>query len=263
MFDFHGRVVYNAEMRKYKVIVEYDGTNYFGWQYQKDVPTVQEELSRAIRRITGEDPQVLGAGRTDRGVHALGQVATFLTSRKLPERNWVLAINRYLPPDISVRHIEPVENEFNVIKDAVSKVYCYTILNQEWRSAFWHRRAWWVQKRLDLEKMRAAGGYLVGKYDFSSFETANSPRCSSVRTIFHLEVREIFEVGRLIQIWVEADGFLYNMVRNIAGTLVEVGLGKILVERVPYILQRRDRRLAGPTAPPQGLCMIEVKYSRS
>lgn len=247
--------------QKYKIAVEYDGTNYFGWQVQNNGPTIQGQLQKALLKIFKTKVKLLGSGRTDRGVHAEGQVAHFVAPWKIPPQNLLMALNTNLPWDISVMDIEEVEMDFHAIASAVSKRYRYTILNQRCRSAIWSRSAAWVVLPLDVEHMKEAAVHLVGKNDFSSFESSHSPRRSSVRTITHLAVEQR-QVGRnnLIHILVQADGFLYNMVRTISGTLMEVGRGKIQPSQVRDILEAKDRRKAGPTAEARGLCLVQVNY---
>ena len=247
--------------KKFKILVEYDGTNYFGWQLQKNGPTIQGEIEKALRKILQKRIPVVGAGRTDRGVHAIGQVAHFVSETSIPPRKLLLALNSLLPKDICIKEVEVVPMSFHAIFSAKSKVYRYRIVNQSYPSALLDRYAYWCPFPLDVARMREGARHLIGTYDFSSFETANSPRKSSVRTVFRLDVVEkLWQGHRLIDVVVEADGFLYNMVRAIVGTLVEVGRGKLSPEDVAWIRDKKERKWAGPTAPAKGLCLEKVLY---
>lgn len=244
-------------MRNIKLILEYDGTNYVGWQMQPNGTSIQEVVQKAIAEITGEpDVRLVGSGRTDAGVHAAGQVAHFRTATEIPATDLVHAINTKLPEDIAVLHAEDVPDDFHARYSARSKTYRYTILNTPVRHPLERHRACFVRAPLDVAAMRRAAAALVGTHDFAAFQSKPQGK-ASVRTVTRLD---IVAEGPRIDIWISADGFLYNMVRAIAGTLIEVGLGKIPSEAVAELLESRDRSAAGPTAPPQGLCLMEVEY---
>ncbi len=282
-------------MRTIKLTIAYDGTAYAGWQVQPDRTTVQQTLEEALEKVTGERIRVLASGRTDAGVHALGQVVGFSTECKLPLDVFHRAINANLPPDVAVLDAVEAPEGFHPISHARRKRYRYAIHDGPVRDVFQRRYAWHYRRgRLDAEAMRRAAAALLGTHDFSSFETSGAERATSVRTIFDisvrrgraggeneglgirdrgLEVRDCYNAPRLrsrgacssdsddfIIIEVEADGFLYNMVRTIVGTLVEVGCGKRPESWPGEVLRSMDRRVAGPTAPPQGLFLVYVKY---
>ena len=245
-------------MRNLKLTLSYDGTDFNGWQTQPGYRTVQETLETAIARLTGE-PRIRAnaSGRTDAGVHAVGQVVNFYSTTQLPCETLVRAINAHLPEDVVVREAADVPQVFDANHDAVRKLYRYVIHDGPVANPFLRRYACQSRHPLVVEAMRRAAAPLVGRHDFKSFETAGSERMSSVRTITHLAVNR---VGEWIWIDVEADGFLYNMVRAIAGTLMDVGRGHRPAEEVAAILESGDRTRAGPTAPPQGLFLMRVTY---
>ncbi|MDN5346980.1 MAG: tRNA pseudouridine38-40 synthase [Clostridia bacterium] len=242
-----------------KVILAYEGTNYCGWQAQPDEhgPSVQGTVEKALKKLTGEEIRVTAAGRTDAGVHARGQVISFATGSKIPLERWPLALNAVLPPDIAALRAEEVGPEFHARYSAHSKTYRYTILNSPLRDVFWRRFSWHIRQPLNIEVMEEALAYLKGQHDFRAFCAAGSPVKNFVRTIKDARLRK---EGCLINLDIKADGFLYHMARIIAGTLVEVGQGRLKAEAIPEILASRDRGRAGPTAPPHGLCLMEVEY---
>lgn len=248
-------------MRCIRLTLAYDGTDYFGWQRQARGRTIQGVVEDAIEQITGTRSKVLASGRTDAGVHALGQVAAFRTESPLTTATLVKALNAILPDDIAVLAAEEVPLTFHPIRDARRKRYRYLIDDDPIRPVFFRRFVWHYPRRLDAERMRRAAKCLVGKHDFAAFETSGAKRKTSVRSVSELEVsRAITEAPSLIAIDIEADGFLYNMVRNIVGSLVEIGRGARSVEWLKEVLASQDRRLAGPTAPPQGLFLVSVTY---
>jgi tRNA pseudouridine38-40 synthase len=261
-------------MRTLKLTIAYDGTDYAGWQFQPGAATVQEAMERAIARVTGQSVRVLASGRTDAGVHAAGQVVGFHTESPLPPDVLRRALNAVLPHDIAVLEVAEAPDGFHPIRDAVRKRYRYTIHDGPDRDVFRRHLAWHYRYgRLDAEAMQRAAAALLGTHDFRSFETSGAERKSSVRTIFELRVQrgraggadrfphaEREEYEEYITIDVQADGFLYNMVRTIVGTLVEVGRGKRPETWPGEVLPAQDRRLAGPTAPPQGLCLMRVDH---
>lgn len=243
-------------MRNVKLIIEYDGTNYAGWQIQPNGVSVQEMIEKAIAEITRERVKLIGSGRTDAGVHAAGQVADFQTSTSIPAESLVHAINTKLPPDIAIVRAEDVAEDFHARYSAKWKTYRYTILNRDVRSPLSRGRAHHVRETLDVASMRRAAEYLIGTHDFAAFRSQPTKK-SSVRTI---TLASVAQHGRFIEITITANGFLYNMMRTIAGTLIEIGLGKREADSVAALIASRDRSQAGPTAPPQGLCLLHVDY---
>jgi tRNA pseudouridine38-40 synthase len=244
-------------MRNLKLTLAYDGTDFYGWQIQPGYRTVQETLEKAIAEITGARAHVNASGRTDAGVHALGQVANFYTLSELSPEVLVRALNAHLPADISVATAQDVPQAFDANHDALRKAYRYVIHDGPVRSAFLHRYSFQGRHPLDAQAMARAAEALRGRHDFHSFETDWPNRMSSVRTITHLAVNRVAD---WIWIDVEADGFLYNMVRAIAGTLMNVGRGYWPESQVAAILNAADRAQAGPTAPAQGLFLMRVDY---
>jgi tRNA pseudouridine38-40 synthase len=244
--------------RNIKLIVAYDGTCYAGWQAQKNGRGIQTALERAIRALTGEPVRVIGSGRTDAGVHARGQAASFRTASLIPTGKLPLALNAHLPQDIGVLAAAEMPADFHARKSATGKVYRYTIYNSRSRPVLERRYAAHVAYRLDLEAMRSAAACLLGRHDFAAFATEQSRRAGHcVRTLRRLEIGQ--EEPRVL-IEVEGDGFLYNMVRAIAGSLIEVGRGKYPPSWMREVLESRDRKRAGPTAPAKGLCLERVLY---
>jgi len=244
-------------MSTYKLTLEYDGTAYAGWQRQPDRPTVQAAVESALHHITRTDISVIGAGRTDSGVHALGQVASFRSERAMTADQWTRALNAWLPPDISVRSTEQVDDSFNARRWAQSKLYEYRILNRRARAALERQRAWHVRGKLDVEHMREGAAFLTGQHDFSSFE---GPQAGTDKKVCHLRRVDIIQAGDILTIQLEADRFLKQMVRAIVGTLIEVGRGKRLPHTMKEILEAHDRRAAGYTAPGHGLYLVRVDY---
>jgi tRNA pseudouridine38-40 synthase len=244
-------------MRNIKLTLAYDGTDFHGWQRQAGLRTVAGVLEDALSQLTGEPVVTTASGRTDAGVHALGQVACFLTGSKHSTATFTRALNALLPPDVRILDAEEKPEDFHATLDAKSKRYRYVIDNGEVASPFSLRYSWRVRRPLDEDAMARAGGLLLGRHDFHSFETDWPNRTSSVRTIYELSV---VRAGGVVNIEVEADGFLYNMVRAIAGTLVLVGTGKRPAEWVVDVLAAESRVEAGPTAPPQGLFLVVVRY---
>jgi tRNA pseudouridine38-40 synthase len=245
-------------MRNIKLVIEYDGTNYLGWQVQAQGPTVQGTLEEKLARLTGEKVPLVGSGRTDSGVHALGQVANFKTKSRMEAHTLRKALNSLLPSDITVVGVEEVGEDFNARWSAKSKIYEYRILNREIRAVFHRKVAWHIPQRLDLSKMKEASWILIGEHDFSSFRSVGTPTKTAIRKVLRAEWKRKKEGFLLFEI--EATGFLKQMVRAIVGTLVEVGKSKITVEEFRRILESKDRKNGGPTAPAHGLFMKEVKY---
>jgi tRNA pseudouridine38-40 synthase len=241
-----------------KLVLEYDGTRYVGWQVQPNGPSVQAELERALSTLHHEPVRVTGAGRTDSGVHALGQVASFAVERPLPLTAYVLGINALLPDDVAVRHAEVREGPFDARRDARGKRYRYRVENAPTRAPLTRLRAWQVFRPLDVAAMRAASAPLLGRHDFGAFQAADCEAQHAVRELRRLDV--LGESGGRIEVVAEATAFLKHMVRNVVGTLVEVGLGARDSASMPGLLASRDRKRAGRTAPPQGLVLERVFY---
>lgn len=267
------RKVQPDEDRTVRLMVAYDGTRYHGFQRQRSgLTTIQSELERAIAEVTGEKTAVAGAGRTDAGVHALGQVVSFRTRSRIPDDRWPAALGAHLPADITVVSSEEAPSTFHARFSARSKTYRYMVLAGSTDSPMLAPFCARVRDRLDVPAIARGAETLVGRHDFTSFWAAGSPRSSPVRTVLRLTVEAVVprlflppsaaETGsELVIFTVEADGFLYKMVRNFIGTLLEVGAGRLGPEDVGRILEARDRSMAAPTAPPQGLCLVEVRYS--
>lgn len=245
-------------MRNIRCLVEYDGTDFYGFQRQKGRETIQGCLERAVATLTGERVTVHGAGRTDAGVHAEGQVINFFTTSRIPTERWPYALNSRLPAAIVVKAAEEAPADFHARKSAVAKTYRYTIWNAPFPSAFWRRFAYHVPTPLDVDAMRQAASLLVGRHDFAAFQAAGSTPVRS--TVRHLQRLDIVQDGPRIDIYGKADGFLYHMMRNIVGTLLLVGDGRRPPAWVGEVLASRRRELAGPTAPAHGLCLIRVEY---
>ena len=247
-----------AMQKNFKLTIEYDGSGFCGWQRQKKDRTVQGVVEAAIAAMTGQTVTLIGSGRTDAGVHALGQVANFVCETELTATIFERGLNSLLPEDVIILRCDSVAESFHSRFDAKSKLYQYRILNRELPIAVGRQYCWFIRKRLDRAAMRAAAGHILGTHDFKAFEGAGSPRSSSVRQVLRVQWQEpepdhlVFEI--------EADGFLRFMVRNLVGTLVEVGQGKITPEDFRRILLSTDRNQAGATAPPNGLFLIAVKY---
>ncbi|MHB8996824.1 MAG: tRNA pseudouridine(38-40) synthase TruA [Armatimonadota bacterium] len=244
-------------MRNVRLVVQYDGTDYAGFQTQLGCPTIQMTLQKALSSLLAEDVRVCGASRTDAGVHALGQVVSFTTENVIPVERLLRALNALLPRDIACVAAQEVSAEFHPRFNARSKRYSYRIRNHELPSPFGSRYSWHLCQPLDIPAMGEAGSHLVGRHDFAAFRAAGGSAKTSVREISLVEVtnREDF-----IEVLVEGNGFLYMMVRIIVGTLVEVGLGRIPPRRVSEILASKDRGQAGDTAPPQGLTLVRIDY---
>jgi tRNA pseudouridine38-40 synthase len=248
-------------MRTFRLTLSYDGTAYAGWQVQADARSIQAELEAALRQVTGESLRAVASGRTDAGVHALGQVVSFTSRTHLPPDVLRKALDANLPRDIVVREVCEAPAGFHAIRDALRKRYRYVVQDGPIRDVFSRAYAWCFPQRLEVPAMQAAAAVLLGRHDFSSFEAAGSPRASSVRTIYELTVeRRAGDFLDRIVVEVEADGFLYNMVRNIVGSLVDVGRGRQPVSWIADVLAAQDRKRAGMTAPPQGLFLLRVDY---
>lgn len=250
--------------RNVKLTIEYDGSAYHGWQRQANAATIQQALEEAIADLVGHPVTLHGSGRTDAGVHALAQVANFRTSSTIPADRLPHAINSALPHDIAVLRAEDVPDDFHARYSATGKTYRYRILCRDVRPAMGRGRVHWLRRKLDVAAMQRASALFVGEHDFAAFETEstgeNSVRCVTCCEVAARPARGGRSAGQRIDIIVSANGFLYNMVRAMAGTLIKIGTGSWPPERVAELLAARDRALAGPTAPAKGLCLMEVQY---
>ncbi len=255
-------------MKKIKLLLEYDGTDYKGWQIQKTGLTIQGILEEKIVKITGKKSGVIGASRTDAGVHALGQVAAFRTETNLPTERIKGALNALLPQNIRIIDVSEVDNSFHPRNDVRRKSYFYIISNQKKPSAFVHKYAVTVRQFLDFKSIVEASHILIGRYNFSSFMGAGSNIKDPVREIFSLDIEKLEKMNfmtacitsEFLRIRIDADGFLKHMARNIVGTLVEIGRGRIPPHHMEKILKSHDRKLAGPTAPAHGLFLEKIEY---
>jgi tRNA pseudouridine38-40 synthase len=245
-------------MRTIKLTIEYDGTHYLGWQVQPRGLTLQGVLQEKLSSLTGEKIDLLGSGRTDAGVHALAQVAHFKTKSRLDVQTIQRALNSLLPSDMVIQKVEEVDEDFHARKQSKSKTYEYRILNRNIRSAFHRGYAWHIPQTLNIREMKKATRSLIGEHDFSSFQSVGSPKRTAVRKVTRAEWK--WSRDGFLRFEIEANGFLKQMVRAIVGTLIEVGKRKITSEQFQKILDSRDRKKAGPTAPAHGLFLKEVKY---
>jgi len=244
-------------MRTIKLTLEYDGTAFAGWQIQPRKRTVQGTIQDVLQRITREDVKLVGASRTDAGVHALGQVAHFRTKSRIRPEKFFIALNGLLPPQISIKSVEEVSADFHAIRSAKAKTYRYVIWNAKSRSALERLRAWHVWNPLHLAAMKRAAACLVGRHDFTAFRGAQSDTKTSVRCVERMTIQK---KGLEVLIEITGEGFLKYMVRNIVGTLVDVGKGKITPKDFREILGSRDRKKAGATAPAFGLTLVSIRY---
>lgn len=246
-----------GELRRIRLMVAYDGTNYNGWQYQPNGVTIESELNKALSALTRNEVEVIGASRTDAGVHARCNYAVFDTRMRMPAEKFCYALNQRLPEDIRVREAIEVDKDWHPRKCSSVKTYEYCIFNEEFPDPLNRLYAYFTYRKLDIEKMQKAAPYLVGEHDFKSFCSIHTQAESTVRTITALDIEK---EGSMITIRVSGTGFLYNMVRIIAGTLMEVGCGKYPPKRVKEILDAADRSAAGPTAPPEGLTLVDYRF---
>ena len=246
-------------MPNLKLEIEYEGTNYCGWQVQNRTSkkSIQETIEKALRKILQEKVKLIASGRTDAGVHALAQVANFKTTSKIPLENLQKALNSNLADDISIHKIENAGANFHSRFDAKSKIYRYTILNRTYPSALSRNTVYFCTYPLNAALMLRESRFLLGKHNFKSFQLTQKKERNPVKTIKKICIRKNKD---LIQIDIEADGFLYNMVRSIVGTLIEIGRGKLVPGSLKKILHAKSRKLAGPTAPARGLVLLKVKY---
>lgn len=246
-------------MRNIKMVIAYDGTQYHGFQVQNKtgLRTIQDELEKAIQKLTGEHVNVYGSGRTDAGVHAWGQVVNFVSNTRIPEEKIPYAMNSCLPRDIVVRDAKDVSADFHARFFAKKKTYCYSIYNARHFSPFYRYYSVHVPAKLDLEQMVRGAQYFIGEHDFTAYCAKNTAVTDHVRTIYNFKIEKEQEQFRFI---VTGNGFLYNMVRIMTGTLLEVGENKRTPEEISVILKSKERKEAGMTLPPQGLCLWSVQY---
>lgn len=247
-------------MRNLKLTIEYDGSRYCGWQVQNTkhpAKTIQAAIEKALARILRHKIKLIGSGRTDAGVHAQAQVANFKTASGIPCAQLQRAFNSLLAPDIVISRVEEAGLDFHSRFDAKSKVYRYRILNRPYHSAFLRHTSYYYRYPLNIKLMQDEAGALLGKHDFRSFQARDERQRGSVRAIKSIKISKRAGV---VTIDIEADGFLYNMVRNISGTLIEIGRGKLGKGSLKRILLAKDRKSAGPTAPAKGLCLLKVNY---
>ena len=244
-------------MRNIKLIIEYDGKSFNGWQKQPNKLNIQGEIERAIEEITGEKVDLIASGRTDAGVHSLGQTANFKTNSDIKIEKMAIAINSKLKKSIVIKKAEEVDEMFHSRYCVKKKTYCYTINNSEMGTALYRDMEYHFPLKLDIEKMNKAAKYFEGEHDFKAFKASGTSSKSSIRTIFKAEVKQKED---RVYIYLTGNGFLYNMVRIISGTLLDVGIGKIKPEDIKEIIEGKDRKKAGRTLPAHGLCLIEVIY---
>lgn len=245
-------------MRNIKLVIEYDGKEFHGWQKQPNKLNIQGTIEKAIEQITGEEVELMASGRTDRGVHALGQVANFKTNSNIPIEKFAIAINSNLKKSILIKSAEEVDEKFHSRLSCKRKTYRYIINNSKLGTAIYRNLETHIPIKLDINQMKQAIQYFEGEHDFKAFKASGTSAKSTVRTIYKAEVIEKDND----KIWIEltGNGFLYNMVRIIAGTLVEVGLGNIQPEEISNIIEEKERGKAGKTLPPQGLYLVNVEY---
>ncbi len=255
-------------MKNIRITIEYDGTDYSGWQKQKKSSTLQSIIENALLQITNKPVKITGASRTDAGVHALGQVACFRTDTRLEPAIIRRALNAVLPEDIRILKAEDAASEFHPRYDALSKSYFYIIDNTDTASAFIYRYSWRLPFKLNIAEIKRAGEMLIGRHDFSAFRGAGCGAKNTLREITSMEIKVSKRIdfmtakleGRFIKIRIEANAFLRHMVRNIVGTLVEAGRGRLDAESIADALRHKDRKRTGPTAPAKGLFLERIRY---
>lgn len=244
-------------MKRVRLVVAYDGTNYCGWQVQPNGITIESEINRCLKELLHEDIQIIGASRTDSGVHALGNIAIFDTNSPMPADKISYALNQRLPEDIRIQKSDEVDLDFHPRYCKTKKTYEYRIYHSEFAMPTKRLYSYFTYRKIDIERMKEAAVYFLGEHDFVSFCSVNSQVKSTVRTIYELKIEEF---QNEIVIRVTGNGFLYNMVRIIAGTLLDVGYGKRTPKDIPAILEGKNRNLAGPTAPAHGLTLVKYQY---
>jgi len=243
--------------RNIKLTICYDGSGYHGWQVQPNHDTIQQQIQNALRNLTGQDIKVTGSSRTDAGVSALGQVASFTIDSPIPTENFAKALNTWLPQDIAIHAAIEADHSFHAIASTKSKHYRYTLTTSKTPPVLKITQCWHYGYDLNTDQMNAAAKLLIGKKDFKSFATASDERKTSTRTLTRCEITQCDDE---IYLDIEGDGFLYNMVRNIMGTLVEIGRGRWQPDKIIELLDAKDRTAAGPTAPASGLCLMRIDY---
>ena len=248
-------------MKRIKLVVAYDGTNYCGWQAQPNAVTIEGVLNEALSQLLGEEICVIGASRTDSGVHSLGNVAVFDTGTRIPPEKICYALNQRLPEDIVVQDSSEVPLQFHPRKCYSEKTYEYRILNRKIPVPTLRRHTYFYYRSLDVSRMQQGASYLVGRHDFKSFCSVKTQAEDTVRKILSCSVEKSAE--DVVTIRITGTGFLYNMVRIIAGTLISVGIGEIQPQAVAQILEQKNRRAAGPTAPPEGLIMMKINFNKN
>lgn len=244
-------------MRNIKLVIEYDGSGFNGWQKQPNKLNIQGEIESVIENITKEKIELVASGRTDAGVHAIGQVANFKTNSNIPIEKIPIAINSQVKNSIRIKSAEEVDERFHSRYNCKRKTYRYIIDNSKYGSSIFRNMTYHMPIKLNINEMQRAVKYFIGEHDFKAFKSSGTSSKSSVRTIYEAK---IIEKNEYIILELTGNGFLYNMVRIIAGTLVDVGLGKIKAEDIPIILEEKDRKKAGKTLPPQGLFLVKVEY---
>jgi len=244
-------------LKNFKLTIEYDGSAYYGWQRQSHHPTIQGTIEQVLKQITQTKVTLIGSGRTDAGVHALGQIANFHCDTKLTAKTFMAGLNSLLPDDIVIKDCCEIDNDFHARYHVKNKTYTYRILNRKVPSAIYRKYAWYISKPLNPVLMGSAAEHLIGTHDFKTFEGSGSPRMNTLRSV---QAAIIKEEEDILAFKITANGFLKFMVRNIVGTLVEVGMGKRNPDDIKIILQSKDRKCAGATAPPHGLFLISIEY---
>lgn len=244
-------------MRRIKITLDYIGTNYCGWQRQPSLDTVQSRIESAIKKLTGETVSIVGSGRTDAGVHALGAVAHIDTQSEIPAKNFMSGLNHFLPPDIRILSAEEVDENFHARFSAVEKTYCYIIYCGKVDKAVYHNRAVRVESELDIEKMKTASRAFIGKKDFRSFMSTGADTKTTERTVKDIKIETD---GDLIKIYYTADGFLYNMVRLMTGVLIKAGKGEIDGDGIEKLIEMKSKNAVNLVMQPHGLYLVEVKY---
>ena len=244
-------------MRRILLVIAYDGTAYCGYQVQKNGETVEGMLNRELSRFLGEEISLIGASRTDSGVHAMGNVAVFDTQSRMPADKFSFALNKSLPPDIRIQASMEAPSDFHPRRTSCIKTYEYRILNRRVENPGERFNSYFYKEKLDVERMKAAYPYLIGEHDFKSFCSIHTSAGTTVRTVYSMGITK---EGEIIKIRITGNGFLYNMVRIIAGTLIQVGAGKLMPQDMASILSARDRKAAGPTAPAKGLTLVGMEF---
>jgi tRNA pseudouridine38-40 synthase len=252
-------------VQNYKIVIKYDGTNYHGWQIQPEVSTIEKKIKEAILKICREEVKIVGASRTDAGVHAVGQTANFTLNKNQIDTSVLhKALNGYLPHNIKITHIEKVPENFNARHNTKKKHYRYAIVSDKY-PVFLDNHAHYFKQKIDIEKIKEAIQFFIGRYDFSAFQDKGSHNEETIKNIENvtIEKKEIklwFDSYKLIFFDIIGDNFLYHMVRIITGTLLEVGRGKIKPQEIKKIIENKDRTKAGPTLPAKGLCLMKIYY---